>query len=80
MNYLIYAAVAALVIWSVICLWRNIRRQLRGDCGGCCGTCSKECSSRSAGPTGSYSDAFERKNKPGGESEKTAHPEKDAQN
>ncbi|MPM47221.1 hypothetical protein SDC9_93929 [bioreactor metagenome] len=78
MRYLIYAAVAALVVSSVLCLWRNIRRQLRGECDGCCGTCSKECSSRSASPPGSCSDAQHEKNKPGGGSNINTHSEKDA--
>lgn len=75
MRYLIYAAVAALVVSSVICLWRNIRRQLRGECDGCCGTCSKECSSRSVSPPGSYSDPQDGKNKPVGGNNKKTHPE-----
>ncbi|MCI6256799.1 MAG: FeoB-associated Cys-rich membrane protein [Clostridiales bacterium] len=40
MKYVIYLAVAALVVWSVWYVARHIRRQLRGDCGcGCSGGC-----------------------------------------
>ena len=39
-KYIIYLAVAALVVWAVVYLIRHIRRQLRGDCGSCGGDCS----------------------------------------
>ncbi|NLF35397.1 MAG: FeoB-associated Cys-rich membrane protein [Clostridiales bacterium] len=39
MRYVIYAAVAALVLWSVWYLIRHLRRQIRG--GGCCGDCDR---------------------------------------
>ncbi|MGN8874526.1 FeoB-associated Cys-rich membrane protein [Pseudoflavonifractor sp. HCP28S3_F10] len=42
MKYVIYLAVAALVVWSVWYVARHIRRQLRGDCGCGCG-CSGGC-------------------------------------
>ena len=28
MKYIIYAAVAALILWAVVCLVRHVRRQL----------------------------------------------------
>ena len=36
-KYIIYLAVAALVVWAVVYLTRHVRRQLRGDCGSCGG-------------------------------------------
>lgn len=45
MKYLIYAAIAALVVWSVVYVVRHVRAQMRGDCG--CGkgsSCSGNCS------------------------------------
>ena len=35
MKYLIYIAVAALILWAVVYLVRHIRRQMKGDCGSC---------------------------------------------
>ncbi|MEG0764744.1 MAG: FeoB-associated Cys-rich membrane protein [Pseudoflavonifractor sp.] len=40
MKYIIYAAVAVLILWAVVYLIRNIRRQLRGKCSACGGDCS----------------------------------------
>lgn len=43
MKYVIYLAIAVLVIWSVWYVIRHIRRQLAGRCGcedGCSGNCS----------------------------------------
>ena len=42
MKYVIYAAVALLVLWAVVYLARHVRRQLRGECGcgGSCGGCT----------------------------------------
>lgn len=42
MKYLIYLAIAALVVWAVIYLVRHVRRQLKGDCG-CAGACGGDC-------------------------------------
>jgi hypothetical protein len=39
MKYLIYIAIAALVVWAVVYLVRHIRRQMKGDCGACGGGC-----------------------------------------
>ena len=41
MKYIIYAAVALLILWAVVYLARHIRRQLRGEggCGGDCAVC-----------------------------------------
>lgn len=44
MKYIIYAAVAALVVWAVVYLVCHVRRQLKGDCGSCGGGCSGDCS------------------------------------
>lgn len=49
MKYVIYAAIALLVVWAVVYLVRHIRRQLKGDCGcgqgadcpGNCGSCGR---------------------------------------
>ena len=48
MKYIIYAAVAALILWAVVCLVRHVRRQLRGECGcgGDCASCGQSCSRR----------------------------------
>lgn len=46
MNYIIYAAIAALVVWSVRHLISTVRRQLRGDCGGACDGCGAGCGKR----------------------------------
>lgn len=45
MKYLIYIAVAALILWAVVYLVRHIRRQMKGDCGSCGGACGGDCSS-----------------------------------
>ena len=45
MKYVIYLAVAVLILWAVIYLARHIRRQMKGDCGCCGGGCSGDCSS-----------------------------------
>ena len=45
MKYIIYAAVAALILWAVVCLVRHVRRQLRGECGGGGGSCGGDCTS-----------------------------------
>ncbi|MEG2119173.1 MAG: FeoB-associated Cys-rich membrane protein [Pseudoflavonifractor sp.] len=39
MKYVIYIAMAALVVWAVVYLARNIRRQMQGKCSGCGGHC-----------------------------------------
>ena len=39
MKYVVYLAIAALVLWAVVYLVRHIRRQLRGDCSSCGGDC-----------------------------------------
>jgi len=57
MRYLIYTGIAALVVWSVITLWRNIRRQMKGGCDGCCGTCYEECPSSRDNPSCKSSDS-----------------------
>ncbi|MEG1396376.1 MAG: hypothetical protein RSC82_05290 [Oscillospiraceae bacterium] len=47
MKYVIYAAVAFLIIWSVWYMIRHLRRQAHGDCGCChgdCGSCHGGCS------------------------------------
>lgn len=41
MKYLIYAAVAVLILWSLFYLARHVLRQLRGTCSGNCQTCGK---------------------------------------
>ena len=49
MKYVIYAAVALLILWAVVYLVRHVRRQLRGECGCCggsCASCGKSCSRR----------------------------------
>ncbi len=49
MKYIIYAAVALLILWAVIYLVRHVRRQLRGECGSCggdCASCGHSCSKR----------------------------------
>ena len=49
MKYIIYAAVALLVLWAVVYLVRHVRRQLRGECGcggGDCASCGQSCSRR----------------------------------
>ena len=49
MKYIIYAAVALLILWAVIYLVRHVRMQLRGECGSCCGDCAScghSCSKR----------------------------------
>lgn len=51
MRYLIYAAVAALVVWSVVCLWWNLRSQIKGECDGRCGDCSHGHSSHCDNPS-----------------------------
>ena len=33
MKYIIYLAVAALVLWSVWYVAKTVRRQMKGDCG-----------------------------------------------
>lgn len=50
MKYMIYLAIAVLVVWSVWYLLRHVKRQLHGDCGSCgggcdgnCGSCGKSC-------------------------------------
>ena len=48
MKYVIYAGVALLILWAVIYLARQIRRQLRGECG-CGGSCSGKCDCCSCG-------------------------------
>ncbi len=48
MKYVIYIAIALLVVWAVVYLIRHIRRQMKGDCGACgggCQGCSGDCSS-----------------------------------
>ena len=45
MKYVIYAAVALLILWAAVYLVRHIRRQLRGECGCCGGGCSGDCTS-----------------------------------
>ena len=45
MKYVIYAAVALLILWAAVYLVRHIRRQLRGECGCCGGSCSGDCAS-----------------------------------
>ena len=42
MKYVIYAAVALLILWAVVYLVRHVRRQLRGECG-CGGSCGGDC-------------------------------------
>ena len=44
MKYLIYIAVAALILWAGVYLVRHIRRQMKGDCGSCGGACGGDCS------------------------------------
>ena len=44
MSYVIYALVAALILWSVVTVIRHVRRQLRGGCG--CGCGCEGCPSR----------------------------------
>ena len=44
MKYIIYAAVALLVLRAVVYLVRHVRRQLRGECG-CGGSCGGDCGS-----------------------------------
>ena len=52
MKYIIYAGVALLILWAVVYLVRNVRRQLRGecgcggDCGGSCASCGHSCGKR----------------------------------
>ena len=46
-KYVIYAALAVLILWSVWYLGRRVARQLRGECG-CGGTCG-DCGSRPHG-------------------------------
>ena len=46
MKYIIYGAVAALTVWAVWYVVRQISRQIRGK-GGCgCSSCGKDCSQR----------------------------------
>ncbi|MBS6215617.1 MAG: FeoB-associated Cys-rich membrane protein [Clostridiales bacterium] len=48
MKYIIYGAVAALAVWAVWYVVRQIGRQIRGK-GGCgcgCSACGKDCSQR----------------------------------
>lgn len=45
MKYLVYLAVAALVVWAVCYVARRIARQVKGDCGcgGGCEGCAHRC-------------------------------------
>ena len=40
MVYLIYLGVAALIVWSVWYVCRNLRRQVKGACDGDCAGCA----------------------------------------
>lgn len=47
-KYLIYAAIAFLILWSVYYLIKVIGRQFKGQgsCDGACGSCSRDCQRR----------------------------------
>jgi hypothetical protein len=47
-KYIIYIAVAVLILWSVFYLIKVIRRQLKGQgsCDGACGSCGRNCQNR----------------------------------